>query len=281
MKQNKKIIKSYFETGDRPTQENYVDLIDSYIDAKQSKGESNRRFVIDEHGNVSVASGVGEVNGDLVTVGTSQEITGIKTIKAPLFTERIQSNSGISAAGDITAGDSILVGGNALHFTESGNSGSATINADISGSTKHILQAKSGTIAHLSDIPESISVLKRAKVFISATALESGGSQTIIPAQGKDTVLDIISVHSIFNFKGDNYGDAYLLFNHGVAAISLSDINSSNYIVKTSQGSQETRGIPVNTSFNATSEGSIESGNDGVTIYVTYRIITTDGYQVI
>ena len=83
MKQNKKIIKSYFETGDRPTQENYVDLIDSYIDAKQSKGESNRRFVIDEHGNVSVASGVGEVNGDLVTVGTSQEITGIKTIKAP------------------------------------------------------------------------------------------------------------------------------------------------------------------------------------------------------
>ncbi len=48
MKQNEKIIKSYFETGNRPTQEIYVDLIDSYIDAKQSKGESNRRFLVNE-----------------------------------------------------------------------------------------------------------------------------------------------------------------------------------------------------------------------------------------
>ncbi|MGG6229640.1 hypothetical protein [Tenacibaculum sp. SDUM215027] len=56
MKQNKETLKQFFETGDKPTQEQYSDLIDSYIDAKQPEGEANRRFVINETGEVSVAS---------------------------------------------------------------------------------------------------------------------------------------------------------------------------------------------------------------------------------
>ncbi len=56
MKKNKEELKSYFETGDKPTQEQYSDLIDSYIDAKQSEGEPNRRFVIDETGEVTIAT---------------------------------------------------------------------------------------------------------------------------------------------------------------------------------------------------------------------------------
>ncbi|WBX76591.1 hypothetical protein PG911_18565 [Tenacibaculum ovolyticum] len=56
MKQNKETLKKHFETGDKPTQEQYADLIDSYVDSKQPSGEANRRFVIDEKGEVSVAS---------------------------------------------------------------------------------------------------------------------------------------------------------------------------------------------------------------------------------
>ncbi|WP_440120284.1 hypothetical protein [Tenacibaculum sp. Ill] len=56
MKQNKETLKQFFETGDKPTQEQYSNLIDSYIDAKQPEGEANRRFVIDKTGEVSVAS---------------------------------------------------------------------------------------------------------------------------------------------------------------------------------------------------------------------------------
>ncbi|CAL2102325.1 conserved protein of unknown function [Tenacibaculum sp. 190130A14a] len=56
MKKSKEELKQYFETGDKPTQEQYADLIDSYIDVKQPAGEANRRFVIDETGEVSVAS---------------------------------------------------------------------------------------------------------------------------------------------------------------------------------------------------------------------------------
>ena len=51
-------------------------------------------------------------------------------------------------------------------------------------------------------------------------------------------------------------------------------------MVKTSQGSQESRSIPVNTPFTVKTEGNVASGNDGLTIYVTYRVITTDGYEV-
>jgi len=54
MKKSKEVVKTYFETGDKPTQEQYANLIDSYIDAKQSTGEPNRRFVIDENGEVSL-----------------------------------------------------------------------------------------------------------------------------------------------------------------------------------------------------------------------------------
>ncbi len=56
MKQNKETVKEYFETGDKPTQAQYSDLIDSYVDVQQEPGEANRRFVIDETGEVSVTS---------------------------------------------------------------------------------------------------------------------------------------------------------------------------------------------------------------------------------
>ncbi len=56
MKQNKQKLKTYFETGDKPTEKQYGDLIDSYVDSKQPKGDPNRRFVIDANGEVIVTS---------------------------------------------------------------------------------------------------------------------------------------------------------------------------------------------------------------------------------
>ncbi|CAM1350093.1 hypothetical protein [Tenacibaculum halocynthiae] len=56
MKQNKETLKAYFETGDKPTQEQFSDLIDSYVDSKQPAGDPNRRFVINKNGDVGVAS---------------------------------------------------------------------------------------------------------------------------------------------------------------------------------------------------------------------------------
>ncbi|WP_299105565.1 hypothetical protein [uncultured Tenacibaculum sp.] len=72
MKQNKETLKQFFETGDKPTQQQYADLIDSYIDAKQPEGEANRRFVIDELGEVSVASKQKEVQADFNQTDNNQ-----------------------------------------------------------------------------------------------------------------------------------------------------------------------------------------------------------------
>lgn len=63
------------------------------------------------------------------------------------------TSSSVSTTGNISAGGRLNTFGNAIDFQEDGNSGSSTITADIVGSTIHTLQPKSGTIAHLSDIP--------------------------------------------------------------------------------------------------------------------------------
>ncbi|WP_431166079.1 hypothetical protein [Tenacibaculum halocynthiae] len=72
MKQDKKTIKTYFETGDKPTQQQFADLIDSYVDSKQGKGEANRRFVIDAAGEVNLTS------EQKIPEYTLSEITGNK-----------------------------------------------------------------------------------------------------------------------------------------------------------------------------------------------------------
>jgi regulator of extracellular matrix RemA (YlzA/DUF370 family) len=71
MKKSKTELKTYFETGDKPTQQNYEDLIDSFIDAQQPAGEANRSFVIDANGDVTVA--VNTPSGGGLPVGFYQQ----------------------------------------------------------------------------------------------------------------------------------------------------------------------------------------------------------------
>ena len=88
MKQNKETLKQFFETGDKPTQQQYADLIDSYIDSKQEAGEANRRFVIDETGEVSVAS------EQLIPVYQSGTNVSIDTINPLQPVINVTGNSG-------------------------------------------------------------------------------------------------------------------------------------------------------------------------------------------
>lgn len=74
MKKNKEVVKTYFETGDKPTQEQYANLIDSYLDAKQPEGDANRRFNIDANGEVSLVT---ETDG--ASDFTKPEVEKLKT----------------------------------------------------------------------------------------------------------------------------------------------------------------------------------------------------------
>ncbi|WP_299132948.1 hypothetical protein [uncultured Tenacibaculum sp.] len=396
MKQNKKTIKTYFETGDKPTQEQFSDLIDSYVDSKQLEGEPNRRFIIDETGEVSVTSeqktpeytlseitgnklallkdgatvkeidltpyiddtnlarlvsGAVDTNGlatftrddnstfnvdlsnlksDLnlqqvtdkgnittkpliangfssiqpeiearydwsgiflsnntlninyeirdffqsfrrknnnfgkhgltikpnysdivnanskhiltyptktgilattedipqiqagtnvtidttnplqpiinatgqdgsVTLDTTQTISGQKTFDALLQTKSIQTNGGLSTSGNITAGGRIRAAKNALDFTEENNAGSATIKANIVGSSLHTLQPKSGTIAHLDDIIPVLPTNFYEKgnwpinMLVQGVSITPGNSLTFFERQGNkvNCVVDL------------------------------------------------------------------------------------------
>ncbi|TCI92214.1 hypothetical protein [Tenacibaculum sp. M341] len=59
MRQSKQKLKTFFERGDIPTEEQFSDLIDSYLDSKQPSGEANRRFVIDADGDVHITTAAG------------------------------------------------------------------------------------------------------------------------------------------------------------------------------------------------------------------------------
>ncbi|CAL2080591.1 hypothetical protein [Tenacibaculum sp. 190524A05c] len=56
MKKSKTELKTYFQSGDKPTQQNYEDLIDSFIDAQQPTGDANRTFIINANGEVGLGN---------------------------------------------------------------------------------------------------------------------------------------------------------------------------------------------------------------------------------
>ncbi len=107
--QNKTTIKSYFETGDRPTQGQFADLIDSYLDAGSFSAASTG-LVIASAGNLQTLIGpsgyVLTSNGTAATPPLSwQLITGAGTVtSAGLNMPSIFAVAGspITAAGEFT-----------------------------------------------------------------------------------------------------------------------------------------------------------------------------------
>ncbi|MGG8496193.1 hypothetical protein ACQY1Q_07230 [Tenacibaculum sp. TC6] len=106
MKQNKETLKQFFETGDKPTQQQYADLIDSYIDSKQETGEANRRFVIDETGEVSVASELTILQSDWNQIDNTQP-DFIKN-KPDLTNIGLQDLQEVTNQGNSTSNDVVL-----------------------------------------------------------------------------------------------------------------------------------------------------------------------------
>ncbi|CAM1350109.1 hypothetical protein [Tenacibaculum halocynthiae] len=134
-----------------------------------------------------------------VTLDTTQTISGQKTFDALLQTKSIQTNGGLSTSGNITAGGRIRAAKNALDFTEENNAGSATIKANIVGSSLHTLQPKSGTIAHLDDIVPVLPTNFYEKgnwpinMLVQGVSITPGNSLTFFERQGNkvNCVVDL------------------------------------------------------------------------------------------
>ncbi|CAL2081176.1 hypothetical protein [Tenacibaculum sp. 190524A05c] len=166
-----------------------------------------------------------------VTTDTKQTISGEKTITSNLFTSYIQSDNSINVARNITAGGRIRTGGNALDFTESGNAGSATIQADIIGSTIHTLQPKSGTIAHLEDIVGA----QKVTATITGSQLNFDGTKAtdviLVPAQkGKIILVKSLVIERLLTKPVEQgYASAYVGYSLNASGypLNLASINLS------------------------------------------------------
>ena len=178
-----------------------------------------------------IVNAVNSGSANAVTTDTNQTITGEKTITSNLFTSYVQSDNSINAARNITAGGRIRTGGNALDFTESGNAGSATIEANISGSTVHTLQPKSGVIAHLDDIVGA----QKATITVSGSQLNFDGTKAsnviLVPAQaGKIILVKSIVIERLLTKPVEqNYASAYVGYSLNASGypLNLASINLS------------------------------------------------------
>ncbi|WP_170136984.1 hypothetical protein, partial [Tenacibaculum gallaicum] len=155
------------------------------------------------------------------------------------------SNDSVNVAKNITSGGRIRTGGNALDFTESGNAGSATIEADIVGSTVHTLQGKSGIIAHLDDVPQyqagtniTIDTTDPLQPVINATTGSGGttnlsydaATRTVASSTGTDAVLPIADATNAGLQKANFYEEGAFTPVLGGGAYTNGSTTGSSYV---------------------------------------------------
>ena len=133
-KQTKSILKTYFDTGDIPTQGQYRDLIDSQLNLAETgtqvaAGTISSSFLEVENditvlGNIT-ASGNISASGDIFanSVRVSNGFVGtINTVSQPNITS-VGTLTGLNVNGNITASGNISASGNIIGATGSFDNG--------------------------------------------------------------------------------------------------------------------------------------------------------------
>ena len=86
MKKSKNILKGFFESGDKPTESQFVDLIDSFFHEEDGKiitsvdetDPNNKIINFSDNTNITISSGGGSVDTGLVTNISKAYADGIK-----------------------------------------------------------------------------------------------------------------------------------------------------------------------------------------------------------
>ena len=173
-KQTKSILKTYFDTGDIPTQGQYRDLIDSQLNLAETgtqvaAGTISSSFLEVENditvlGNIT-ASGNISASGNIFanSVRVSNGFVGtINTVSQPNITS-VGTLTGLNVNGNITASGNISASGTifANDFQSSGG--------DVSGVTFHDDLNITGSITASGDISSSATVIGNVGTFTTLT----------------------------------------------------------------------------------------------------------------
>ncbi|TCI85305.1 hypothetical protein [Tenacibaculum sp. M341] len=215
MKKSKKELKTFFETGDIPTEEQFSDLIDSYIDAQQPKGVANRRFVIDENGEVTLTS---ENNGAEYDLTLSNNrlyfLKDAKVIKqidltpylddtnlARLTSGTLNNTTGIAT---FKRDDNSTF---TIDFSSLTNSVSASNGLNVNSTGEVVLGGKMQENTYVDVTDNSISFLNygTARGFsITADGFDAGGSRHRIVNSGNvDVFTDDLKIRTATNTNDD------------------------------------------------------------------------------
>ncbi|CAM1372252.1 hypothetical protein TOREUM_40757 [Tenacibaculum litoreum] len=219
MKLNKETIKQFFERGDKPTQEQYADLIDSYVDSKQEAGEANRRFVIDETGEVSVAP---EQQTPKYTLSPISGTNTVDLLKDGVSVSQIDLTPYLDNANLARLVSGTVDANGLATFTRDDNS---TFIVDLSNLKDTVPQYQAGTNIMIDNADPDNPIIKTSDAFVNQVQniettltnkldVNGNGSQlTNVDAmtiRGKDATdfVDKISNETIIGTKTFNTGTA-------------------------------------------------------------------------
>ena len=133
-KQNRTILKGYFETGDIPTQAHFIDLIDSSINMSENNtGNIQLTGHITASGNIS-GSATSTFTGNSSSFGS---VAGTLSTAAQPNVTSLGSLTSVTTTGNSTLGDA---SSDTHTFT-----GNITASGDISGSSTSVFTSKSGS----------------------------------------------------------------------------------------------------------------------------------------
>ena len=278
-KQNRKILKGYFDTGDIPTQGQYRDLIDSKLNLADTgiqivPGTVSASFLeVENHitasGNISGSSTSTLTIGSTLTAGagiltsitsTGNSVLGNAVTDTHVFTGHITASGNISASGTIfaskfesagTAGETIIFNDN-LRVT-----GSITASSNISASGK--VEASGFTINGVAVGTSTDTFWETGSSGKISYNAGNVGIGTLTPGEKLEVVGNISSSGTITADKFTSDGKN-AIENSGPAIVVG---NQTNFPVKIGRGGTtniELRG-PVTASGNISASGTITANS--------------------
>ena len=170
--QNRTILKNYFQTGDKPSQAQYADLIDSKINFSESNvGDIDLTGKIDLTGNLTASGNISASGNILADSGSFNYIESINKIR---HTNDINTEIGFSSdTVQIKANnrETFRGGGN---FTRLGNDDTPTRISGSSLSFKSPISTTS-TISSTANINTTDSITATGNIISNATGSFAGG----------------------------------------------------------------------------------------------------------
>jgi len=293
--QNKTIIKSYFETGDKPTQGQFADFIDSYVDTLSAIGNAQALATSGGTGLINITS---PSSASLTTAGTvglqifatnttaaAQQVLGGGTVGRLLF-QTITTAAAVNQLGASTIGTQLFqatttaaalnsLGGGTVGIQIFQATTTAAAQSIVGGSTSGMgtVVSASGTGFNTTSIPSNANEVTLMFRNISTNGTSPVIVQLVTSAGTENT--GYIGAAQTLGVAAANFSSGFIVHN-GVDSAAL--IHGPLMLTMLNSSTNEWDGTSnLNRSDTATSPTCVGSGNKSIASTLYQLRITTAG----